>query len=183
MEESTPAQSTIDGASRETVSSESTPDIDSTNESPEASGDVDTLLAQYQSADQEVSRAAFSEVMRLADGKDGRLVAPLLRAVTHEEKRVRSLAAALLGTIGDSRAGSALIPLLADASWDVRYNAVDALGKLEFRDAILPIIQCVCKEANFRVRGRGLHVLEHVFGCVDDRIIGHVQARLAGERD
>lgn len=137
---------------------------------------VEALLKDYGSADQESSTRAFSQLTSLAQSRDSGLVEPLQRALQHPAGRVRSFAASLLGSIGDKRSASALIPLLEDTVWDVRYRAVESLGKLEVRDAILPIIKCVGKERNFRVRGRGLHVLEHVFHCTDDRIVGHVQA-------
>ncbi len=152
------------------------PGRETSSDSQKKTAEVGTLLEQCLSADQATRMAAFSLLMRLADEKASWLVAPLICAASSEEKQVRALAASCLGAIGDSRAGRALIPLLQDSFWEVRYNAMDALGKLAFRDAILPILECVCRERNFRVRGRGLQILEHVFRFVDDRIIGHIQA-------
>lgn len=70
-----------------------------------------------------------------------------------------------------------LVARLEDPVWDVRYEAIESLGKLKNGKAIIPILECVGRDKNFRVRGAGLRVLKEVFNCLDDRMIATVQAR------
>jgi HEAT repeat protein len=148
----------------------------SSGKAPPESETIGRLLTGYKASNPDESAAAFEELRKLAENKDQRLIPPLLQDLTNPQGEVRSLAGALLGSLGDKRAVEPLIKLLEDPVWDARYSAIESLGKLGGRDAILPIIKCVSKERNFRVRGKGLHVLEHVFRTVDPRIIGHIQA-------
>jgi HEAT repeat protein len=111
----------------------------------------------------------------MAKQRNQELLGPLIADLAHEASKVRCLAAEFLGDIRDKRA-MALIKALGDAVWDVRYTAVEALGKIGERDAIPPIIDCVARERNFRVRGRGLLVLKEVFRCLDARTLGQISA-------
>lgn len=75
----------------------------------------------------EFREAAADALARL---KDQRAVAPLLGALSHQDRYVRALVANVLGRIGDRRAVSPLIAVLRDADARVLKSAAQALGEI-----------------------------------------------------
>ena len=85
---------------------------------------------------------------------------------------MRCEAVNLLGAIGDSRSVPALIKALQDKEWGVRYESIEALGKIGDTDAIEPIKLCVikAKPEEERVRGQGIIVLDEVFNISSSKL-------------
>lgn len=78
-----------------------------------------------------LARGATPEALEVAAGiADSRFLAPALQSCRSPDARTRSLAAALAGSIGGSRATDALTELLCDPDLEVRAAAARGLGKL-----------------------------------------------------
>jgi HEAT repeat protein len=64
---------------------------------------------------------------------------PLVTALAHADNEVRWRAAALLGWLGDPRAIPALLATLPDGSYEVKFNAVWALGQIAAETVFEPL--------------------------------------------
>jgi len=122
-------------------------------------------IEELRSDNDDVQSKAHLQLGKWAEGGDRRLVSPLIEVLDQGNDSARSLAANLLGIIRDKRSVGALIKALQDKTWDVRYEAIEALGNIGDPQAIEPIKQCVIKATaeEERVRGRGMIVLDEVF--------------------
>jgi len=92
-------------------------------------------------------------------------VAPLLAAIRNEDKESRSLAARVLGEIGDARAVDPLLSLLKDESEMVRQDAVEALGKIGDLRAV-EAVRAAGQEENVTVRSAARRVLKDLVAAV-----------------
>jgi hypothetical protein len=122
-------------------------------------------IEELRSDNDDVQSKAHLQLEKWAEGGDKRFVSPLIEVLDQGNDSARSLAANLLGIIRDKRSVGALIKALQDKTWDVRYEAIEALGNIGDPQAIKPIKQCVIKATaeEERVRGRGMIVLDEVF--------------------
>jgi HEAT repeat protein len=75
---------------------------------------------------------------------------PLMRALRHEQPRVRARAAAALGMLGDARALQPLVTATGDQRWSVRHAAAGALGRLGGGPAVKPL-SAALQDADSRV--------------------------------
>ncbi|MEM4389500.1 MAG: HEAT repeat domain-containing protein [Candidatus Micrarchaeia archaeon] len=76
-------------------------------------------------------------------GKKERRAKELLLELRASESEARAAAAAELGELGLPSIVPHLIPLLEDNAWSVRLAALNALGKLNTRDARAAILRCL----------------------------------------
>lgn len=102
--------------------------------------------------------------------KDNRAVEPLIEVLQvplskisdpGENMGIRSLAANILGQIGDSRAVEPLICALEDSYWMTRYEAAKSLCKLKNRRAVLPLIETL-QDSQKNVRRMAAFALAHL---------------------
>jgi HEAT repeat protein len=85
-------------------------------------------------------------------------VEPLIRELTGDETSCLSLAAQVLGQIGDNRAIPALVAILGHELWTVRYSAITALRNLGAVDAVQDIEKLV-KDRNSLIRYSAIRAL------------------------
>lgn len=89
----------------------------------------------------EVARWAANALGNLGDA---RAVDPLIRALHHPEPGVREYAAAALGALGERRAAGPLSEALArDASWHVRCQIAQSLGRLKEASAVPALVGAI----------------------------------------
>jgi formylglycine-generating enzyme required for sulfatase activity len=121
------------------------------------------LFEEFQSDDPDVQRKAFAQLKDLASKGDRGLVSPLVEVLRQGNDSARSLAANLLGIVGNKQSVDALIKALQDSAWGVRYEAVVALGEIGDRQAIGPLKRLAAHERHQRVNGRANIVLRDIF--------------------
>jgi hypothetical protein len=90
--------------------------------------------------------------------------ATLTEALGHANEATRAAAAIGLGLSDQDEAVQALIRLLRDASADVRRSAAWALGAIENRAAMIPLIELLEREPNPRVREAAAWAIGEVTG-------------------
>ncbi|MGD9738836.1 MAG: HEAT repeat domain-containing protein [Bauldia sp.] len=95
------------------------------------------------------SRVLESTLVAVLGGFGREAFAPLVAALGSGDARTREHAADLLRTLGDDRALPALAPLLRDASWRVRFAAVNAIGEL---GGAIALLAGVTNDPDARVR-------------------------------
>lgn len=86
-------------------------------------------------------------------------VEPLIEALDHEDRFIRSYSALSLGKIGDIRAVDPLIEALDDEDWTVRNSAVTSLALIGDPRAVGPLIEALNDE-NEWVRLNAANALE-----------------------
>jgi HEAT repeat protein len=91
-------------------------------------------------------------------------VEPLIKALTDNEKGVRSYSALVLGEIKDKRATEYLIQSLGDNEEYVKESVVKALGKICDRRAVDPLVNCFKKEKGSLCRSYALDSLAEIGG-------------------
>jgi HEAT repeat protein len=69
----------------------------------------------------------------------GRAIGPLLGALEHRDDEVRWRSAAILGWLENPRVVPALLNMLPGASYEVKFNAMWALGQIADSDIIEPL--------------------------------------------
>ena len=94
----------------------------------------------------------------------------LLSLLLHEKVRLRWLAAARLGKIGDERAVDPLINALQDSHWLVRLHAAKALGRLKSQKGIKPLVGLL-NDNNAYVRRRVVSSISQLNTNKDDYVI------------
>jgi HEAT repeat protein len=77
--------------------------------------------------------------------RDPRSIATCIQAMRDPEKAVRGQASMALAEIGEP-ALERLLPLLHDPDWKVRYRAAEALGLMEDKRAVSPLIGILSDE-------------------------------------
>jgi HEAT repeat protein len=90
--------------------------------------------------------------------------ATLVEALDHSDEGTRAAAVIGLGLSDDDRAVQPLIRRLRDASADVRRSAAWALGAIENRAAMLPLIELLERESDARVREAAAWAIGEVTG-------------------
>ncbi len=89
---------------------------------------IERLIRQLEHSS---SSARYDAALALAEYCDERAVEPLIHALKTQDQRTRAAAAEALGAIGSRRAVPALIQAaLRDCAWQVRREAVRALGRI-----------------------------------------------------
>jgi len=111
--------------------------------------------------------AAFDALTEIA--LDG--VEPLLFLLTDEDAVVRAAAAEILGTAGDARVVSFLIPLLSDENGHARSSAASALGRLGDKKAVQPLFELLRDEYE-DVQEAAIHALGRMG---DAELAGHLR--------
>ncbi|MFW9993688.1 MAG: HEAT repeat domain-containing protein [Candidatus Odinarchaeota archaeon] len=77
---------------------------------------------------------------------------PLIGSLAGGDENIRSVAARVLGELGDTRAVEPLVKALTDVDSSVRWNAVGSLGELGDARAVEPLIKAL-KDDSWFVRG------------------------------
>ena len=113
---------------------------------PQATDNVDGLIATLKSEDSFVRQAAAVELGKI---KDTRAVAPLSTALRDKDWGVRHVAALALGKIGQP-AVTPLISALKDDDWVVRQEAASGLP-IVGEPAVVPLIAAL-KDGDWRMR-------------------------------
>lgn len=134
--------------------------------------EIQPVIERLKSKDMDVRGTAYSQLERLAQAGDKRLILPLIEVLHHGSNATRERAAQLLGLIDDDRAFDALLAALEDIHWGVRHCVIQSLGNIGNERAIGPIKKCVVKARpeEERVRGCGMNVLREKFH-VDNRVL------------
>lgn len=79
---------------------------------------------------------------------------PLKTALDDDESAVRGAAVRALGYLGSADDLPAIVPLLKDPDWDLRWDAVDALWRVGTSDAIAPLERVAEDDPDDEIRAR-----------------------------
>lgn len=109
---------------------------------------VNTLVQGLGNEDERVSSVSANELCEIGEPA----VDPLIKALKDDNPQVRSLAAQILGMIGDKKATNSLIEALRDSVPEVRMNAAFSLGELQATEAVEPLIELLEDENGEVVR-------------------------------
>ena len=93
--------------------------------------------------------------------RDGRIVEPLIQALSNSDWKVRAYAAWALSEANDSRASDKLIAALGDQHWRVRMHAAGALQRLGGPAAVTPLIN-VLSDKFWQVRITAVDALARI---------------------
>ncbi len=96
---------------------------------------IDALLPALNDINPAVRTTAIHSLTKIGEPA----VAPLIEALEHKSKYVRSGAAQVLGNLKDPRAVMPLIALLEDQAAAVRHDAAESLGRLRDERAVNPL--------------------------------------------
>jgi len=109
---------------------------------------VNTLIQGLGDEDERVSSGSANELCTIGEPA----VDPLIKALKDDNPQARSLAAQILGMIGDKKATNSLIEALRDSVPEVRMNAAFSLGELQATEAVEPLIELLEDENGEVVR-------------------------------
>ena len=122
---------------------------------------IGSLLAQVRCTDAQQC-ADDARTQLLAIGSPA--VPAILEAVRTAKGPGRLEMAKLLGGIADPASAPALVELLSDSDFDVRWAAIEGLSSLGY-DALGPLISAIIKDpGSLLLRNGAHHVLHHVAG-------------------
>jgi HEAT repeat protein len=138
---------------------------------------VDSTIPEKPECAAELEKQGLSELVRtlhehtdpqvrryaaylLGQAKNPRAIQPLVESLADFDKSVREQATLALSTIGKAAIGS-LAEAMKDPTWETRYRAAEALGKIADEKAVQPLISGL-KDSRDHVRymaAKGLHEL------------------------
>lgn len=125
-------------------------------------------------------RASICEVFGLLG--DPRAT-PLLREALGKEDEVRAAAAEALGLLGDTNSVPALTALLDDPKFEVRKNAVAALGRLRGAAAVPTLLQALERDSNDELRAGICRALGQIGAPTALDIMLKMLPQMTGQRE
>lgn len=121
---------------------------------------VEPLITALQDTSAVVRKSIIDALSEL---HDVRAVKPIIRLLDNEQNHdVRVAAIQLLGNLGDVKAVRTLIFALTDEKWDIKYNAVSALGTLKDKEAIKPLFKIALNDTIKRIRDEAAHAIDNI---------------------
>ncbi len=129
-------------------------------------------------ADSSIAAWAIRALTDRADQLEGVPVAPILKALTADDARIRNEAVIGLARLGKTDHASALVPLLADSDPVVAHTTVEALSRLRASETCLAVLDR--SEAGSAVRAGAFRVLQRLH---EPGVAGELLRRLETERE
>lgn len=123
---------------------------------------ISELISKIQSGSE---REKYDAAIELGKQREKSAIAHIIGLAEAPEAYLRLAAADALGNIGGDAAGPILLQLMHDSDRTVRIEAVESLGKIQYRTALADLMPALSNDADPLLR---VHVAE-ALGCIDDK--------------